>query len=138
MRMSGSNRRKERKPRRFVARRQSPCLAASPDGTAQPGPEAHHSGPGLLFSASQTEVVRTVLNWAAPWRGVSSYFIPPEQKIPLATNKDLGKFIDEGKFRPDLFYRLDVFRIELPPLRAPRGYPSASGSLRSQVLSGHE
>jgi two-component system response regulator HydG len=34
-----------------------------------------------------------------------------------ATNKDLGKLIDEGKFRPDLFYRLNVFRIELPPLR---------------------
>ncbi len=34
-----------------------------------------------------------------------------------ATNKDLEGLIDEGKFRPDLFYRLNVFRIELPPLR---------------------
>jgi two-component system response regulator HydG len=34
-----------------------------------------------------------------------------------ATNKDLEKLIEEGKFRPDLFYRLNVFRIELPPLR---------------------
>ena len=38
-----------------------------------------------------------------------------------ATNKDLEKLIEEGKFRPDLFYRLNVFRIELPPLRDRRG-----------------
>ena len=37
-----------------------------------------------------------------------------------ATNKDLEKLIEEGKFRPDLFYRLNVFRIELPPLRERR------------------
>ncbi len=37
-----------------------------------------------------------------------------------ATNKDLEKLIEEGKFRPDLFYRLNVFRIELPPLRSRR------------------
>src|ERR1700758_2055401 len=34
-----------------------------------------------------------------------------------ATNKNLEQLIEEGKFRPDLFYRLNVFRIELP---APR------------------
>lgn len=34
-----------------------------------------------------------------------------------ATNKNLEFMIDEGTFRPDLFYRLNVFRIELPPLR---------------------
>jgi two-component system, NtrC family, response regulator HydG len=34
-----------------------------------------------------------------------------------ATNKDLEQLIEEGRFRPDLFYRLNVFRIEIPPLR---------------------
>ncbi len=34
-----------------------------------------------------------------------------------ATNKDLEVLIDEGRFRPDLFYRLNVFRIEIPALR---------------------
>ncbi len=37
-----------------------------------------------------------------------------------ATNKNLETLIEEGKFRPDLFYRLNVFRIELPPLRERR------------------
>src|SRR6201993_2729812 len=34
-----------------------------------------------------------------------------------ATNRRLETLIEEGKFRPDLFYRLNVFRIELPALR---------------------
>ncbi len=34
-----------------------------------------------------------------------------------ATNKDLDAAIEEGSFRPDLFYRLNVFRIDIPPLR---------------------
>ena len=37
-----------------------------------------------------------------------------------ATNKDLETLIEDGHFRPDLFYRLNVFRIELPPLRERR------------------
>ena len=34
-----------------------------------------------------------------------------------ATNKNLEQLIEEGKFRPDLYYRLNVFRVELPALR---------------------
>ena len=38
-------------------------------------------------------------------------------RIVAATNKDLEQLIEEGKFRPDLYYRLNVFHIELPPMR---------------------
>ena len=44
--------------------------------------------------------------------------IETDVRILTATNRDLETAIEERRFREDLFYRINVFQVELPPLRA--------------------
>ncbi len=50
-----------------------------------------------------------------PVGGSSTYRV--DTRVILATNEDLAELVEEGKFRQDLFYRVNVINIELPPLR---------------------
>jgi two-component system, NtrC family, response regulator HydG len=74
---------------------------------------------GDISLKTQTDLLR-VLQEREITRVGGNLVIKVDFRCIAATNKDLSKLIEEGKFRPDLFYRLNVFHIQLPPLRERR------------------
>ncbi len=75
---------------------------------------------GDISLKTQTDLLR-VLQEREITRVGSSHAIHVDFRCIAATNKHLEQLVEEGKFRPDLFYRLNVFQIQLPPLRERRG-----------------
>jgi len=74
---------------------------------------------GDISLKTQTDLLR-VLQEREIVRVGSNQPIKVDFRCIAATNRNLEQLIEEGKFRPDLFYRLNVFRIELPALRERR------------------
>ncbi|GAB4331440.1 MAG: sigma-54 dependent transcriptional regulator [Calditrichia bacterium] len=71
---------------------------------------------GTMDSAVQISLLR-VLETRHIEKVGGNRSIPVDVRIICATNEDLNHLIAEQKFREDLYYRLNVFAIELPPLR---------------------
>jgi len=74
---------------------------------------------GDISLKTQTDLLR-VLQEREITRVGGNQVIKVDFRCIAATNKDLEQLIEAGKFRPDLFYRLNIFHIELPPLRERR------------------
>jgi transcriptional regulator with PAS, ATPase and Fis domain len=67
---------------------------------------------GDVSSAIQAKLLRVLQDNLG---GVQS--IRADVRIIAATNRELAQLVKEGQFRTDLYYRINVFRLELPPLR---------------------
>jgi DNA-binding NtrC family response regulator len=74
---------------------------------------------GEIDAATQVKLLRA-LGEQTIQRVGSNQNIKVDVRVVAATNKNLETMVREGKFRDDLFYRLDVVPVHLPPLRERR------------------
>ncbi|WP_462323603.1 sigma-54-dependent transcriptional regulator [Desulfoplanes sp.] len=75
---------------------------------------------GDMSLKTQAKILR-ILQEQCFERVGGSKTIRVDVRVVAATNKDLSAEIREGRFREDLYYRLRVFPLEVPPLRARKG-----------------
>jgi two-component system response regulator HydG len=71
---------------------------------------------GEMSAATQAKILRVLQEKEFEPLG-STRVVKVDVRVIAATNKDLEKEIREGRFREDLFYRLNVVPVSLPPLR---------------------
>ncbi len=71
---------------------------------------------GELPYLFQSKLLRVLETWRITRIG-STHEIPVDVRIVAATNRDLEKMVADGFFREDLYYRLQVLNVEIPPLR---------------------
>ena len=91
-------------------------------GTRQGRFEQAHKGTlfldevGTMSSALQSKLLRALQEREFERVG-DNQTIKVDVRVIAATNSDLAKMVGDGTFREDLYYRLNVIPIELPPLR---------------------
>ena len=84
--------------------------------------EAAHGGTifldevGEMSSAMQTKLLR-VLQEGELRRVGDNRMRPVDVRVIAASNRDLEAMVERGEFRRDLYYRINVVKLELPPLR---------------------
>ena len=71
---------------------------------------------GELSLSTQVKLLR-VLQQREFSRLGSTRLIPLRARLIFATHQDLGEMVAQGKFRQDLYYRINVMRIDAPPLQ---------------------
>lgn len=71
---------------------------------------------GTISPETQTKLLRVIQEKEFMPLG-SNDVVKVDVRILAATNENLKKLVDEGRFREDLYYRLNVISIHLPPLR---------------------
>ena len=71
---------------------------------------------GDMTLATQAKILRVIQEREFERVG-GSETVPVDVRLIAATNKDLAKAVREGTFREDLYYRLNVFSVHVPPLR---------------------
>jgi len=71
---------------------------------------------GELTPSMQVKLLRVLQSGEFERLG-STETLKVDLRLIVATNMDLDKLVEEGKFREDLYYRLNVIKIHIPPLR---------------------
>src|SRR3982751_2531259 len=72
---------------------------------------------GEIDPSTQVKLLRVISEQRAFERVGGNQLLKADVRLIAATNKNLEQLVREGKFRDDLFFRLNVVRITMPPLR---------------------